>query len=180
AEALPTESNCPERKSTLHSSFPAKYLHYVAFYLYYLIKSNKVYVKIISEVVNVMGKPVILYDQYCYLCQQTKRIITALDWLNRLKWESLQKYSKDHTVTEQEKKMMEGEIHIKRENKEDLKGFYAVRFILLRCPLTTIIGALSYVPKAEIIGVPIYRWIARNRYRLFKDKCENGSCQIPR
>ncbi|WP_157967323.1 MULTISPECIES: thiol-disulfide oxidoreductase DCC family protein [Paraliobacillus] len=125
-----------------------------------------------------MAKNIILYDQFCYLCQQSKKIITALDWFNVFEWKSLQSYQATNKLSEEEKQELVGEIHLRKKNGETLTGFYAVRFVLLRCVLTFWLGVLAYLPKADLIGNPLYRWVAKNRYHLFKNKCENGTCRI--
>ena len=46
------------------------------------------------------------------------------------------------------------------------EGFFAIRELLLRLPLTAPIGALMLLPGVSMAGVPAYRWVARNRYRI--------------
>ncbi|MFB1051416.1 thiol-disulfide oxidoreductase DCC family protein [Paraliobacillus sp. JSM ZJ581] len=123
-------------------------------------------------------KTLILYDQNCYLCKQSKKIIKWIDWFRVFKWESLQDYQKRVNLAEKDKKALEGEIHVKRPDGKLLKGFYAVRYILLRCVLTSWLGLLAYLPYTDRIGNPLYRFIARNRYRFFKNKCKKGTCRI--
>ncbi|WP_182201744.1 thiol-disulfide oxidoreductase DCC family protein [Paraliobacillus salinarum] len=123
-------------------------------------------------------KTLILYDENCYLCKQSKKIIKSIDWFRVFQWESLQYYQQRVTLSEEDKKALEGEIHLQRPDGELLKGFYAIRYILLRCVLTSWLGLLAYLPYADRIGNPIYRFIARNRYRIFKNKCANGTCRI--
>ncbi|GGM36924.1 hypothetical protein GCM10011351_23880 [Paraliobacillus quinghaiensis] len=125
-----------------------------------------------------MSKNLILYDQYCYLCTQSKRIIKAFDWFRVFDWQSLQSYEKTTNLSEQKKEALKGEIHLIKPTGESLTGFYAIRYVLLRCLLTFWLGALFYLPKADRIGNPIYRWVAKNRYRMFKSKCKNGTCRI--
>ena len=125
-----------------------------------------------------MIKNLILYDKYCYLCNQSKKIIKAIDWFRVFDWQSLQSYEKTTILSDQKKRALEGEIHLIKSSGESLTGFYAIRHILLRCVLTFWLGALLYLPKADQIGNPIYRWVAKNRYRMFKNKCENGTCRI--
>lgn len=123
-------------------------------------------------------KSLVLYDQDCYLCKQSKKIMNVIDWFRVFKWESLQQYQDRKALTKHDREALAGEIHLKKSDGTTLQGFYAVRYILLRCPITCWIGLLSYLPKADLIGKPIYRWIAKNRYRLFKNKCKDGTCRI--
>lgn len=125
-----------------------------------------------------MGKTIVLYDRHCFLCQQSKKWIEKLDWLNRLSWISLQQYAEDHSVSKDKLKSMQAEIHAITPNDHEHVGYDAMKVIFIRCPLTFVMGLFMYIPKTKIIGKPLYRLIAQNRYRLFKSKCENGSCGI--
>lgn len=127
-----------------------------------------------------MAKNLILYDQFCYLCKQSKKMVKAIDWFRVFEWQSLQSYQKVNSISDEKKKALKGEIHLIKKNGESLTGFYAIRYVMLHCVLTFWLGALAYLPKADLIGNPIYRWVAKNRYRLFKNKCENGACRIHR
>ncbi|UFT98169.1 DUF393 domain-containing protein [Radiobacillus kanasensis] len=126
-----------------------------------------------------MGKTAVLYDRDCYLCNQTKRIVNKLDWFRRFQWISFQAYQQEHTLSEEEKRKLAGELHILTDKGETYSGYFAIRYMLLQCPLTFLLGACMSIPGAKYVGIPVYRWIARNRYRLFKSKCENGVCKIP-
>lgn len=125
-----------------------------------------------------MAKTIVLYDRNCFLCQQSKRWIQKIDWLHRLSWIPLQEYVKDHSISDEKVSAMKAEIHAYTPNKEEKVGYYAMRSILVRCPLTFIVALLMYIPKSGIVGKPLYRWIAKNRYRIFKSKCEEGACKL--
>lgn len=58
-------------------------------------------------------------------------------------------------ISEQEKQALEGEIHVKKPDSKILKGCFTIRHLLLRCVLTSWVGALSYLPKAVRMGNPI-------------------------
>ncbi|MDL4842572.1 thiol-disulfide oxidoreductase DCC family protein [Aquibacillus rhizosphaerae] len=129
--------------------------------------------------VILLDKPIILFDEQCYLCRQSKRIISKIDWFNQFKWLSLQQYERNQQLTSVQKDAIKSEMHLIKKNGEVLVGFFAIRYILLHCPLTALAGLVSYVPKSDVIGNPMYRLVARNRYQLFKNKCDNGVCRIP-
>ena len=53
-------------------------------------------------------------------------------------------------------------------------GFYAVRDVMIRFPLTFIPSLFLYLPGVSWVGVPVYRWIAKNRHRFggtAQDQC---------
>ncbi|WP_036843511.1 thiol-disulfide oxidoreductase DCC family protein [Pontibacillus marinus] len=125
-----------------------------------------------------MRKTMVLYDRYCFLCQQSKKWLEKMDWLNRLRWVSLQEYSQKHTISEDKMKAMKAELHAITPDQKEHVGYDAMKVAFIRCPLTFVLGILMYIPKSGIVGKPVYRFIAKNRYRLFKSKCKNGSCGI--
>ncbi|WP_053218826.1 thiol-disulfide oxidoreductase DCC family protein [Virgibacillus senegalensis] len=124
-------------------------------------------------------KSIVLYDGDCYLCRQTKQVIGLLDWFGAFRWLSLQEYERRQTVTSKQRQAIRGEIHIVQPDGKINKGYQAVRFMLIRCLVTAPLGVLMYLPKSEVLGDPLYRWVAKNRYRIFKNKCTNGVCKLP-
>ncbi len=45
-------------------------------------------------------------------------------------------------------------------------GFFAVRDIARHLPLSFLLALLLYIPGVSLLGVPVYQWISKNRYRL--------------
>lgn len=122
-------------------------------------------------------KTIALYDKTCSLCKESKRIFQKLDWLKLINWISLQEYEHFDEV-KIDSKSLRRELHIITPNGKILKGFYAVRHLILHFPVTALFGALLYMPFTPIIGKPVYRFIAKNRHRFLKNKCDNGSCSL--
>ncbi|WP_159462162.1 thiol-disulfide oxidoreductase DCC family protein [Halobacillus sp. Marseille-P3879] len=127
-----------------------------------------------------MSKSIILYDAGCYLCRQSKKWIQILDFFKFFQWETIQnagstEWEKDVNLNEEN---LSKEIHLITPDGKILRGFYSLRYVLIRTPLTFIAGLFMYIPGSGLVGVPVYKWIARNRYRIFKNRCKNGSCSI--
>jgi hypothetical protein len=53
-------------------------------------------------------------------------------------------------------------------------GFEAFRWMAWRLPLLMLIAPWLYLPGVPAMGAKIYRWIARNRFRLVP--CNSGKC----
>ncbi|AGX05919.1 DUF393 domain-containing protein [Bacillus infantis] len=123
-------------------------------------------------------KTMALYDNTCQLCQMTKKSFQKLDLLHRVDWVSLQKYEQEHGEIQFSSRELRKELHIITPEKKVLKGFYAVRRLLLLFPLTFVLGLFMHLPFASAAGVPVYRWIARNRHKLLRKKCKDGSCSL--
>lgn len=123
-------------------------------------------------------KIISLYDGKCVLCQETKKIFEKLDTRNKVEWLSLQEYEKKNDGISFRPSELRKEIHIILPGNRVLKGFGAVRKLLLQYPATFIVGFLLYLPFISWVGSPIYKWIARNRHRFIKKKCTDGSCSL--
>jgi predicted DCC family thiol-disulfide oxidoreductase YuxK len=121
-------------------------------------------------------KDLILYDGTCSLCLQTKKSISALDWFGQLNWVSLEEYEQGQQFFNKEE--LRKEIHLLTESGKVLKGFSAIRRIMLKCPLLIGLGVVCYLPFAEKIGNPLYRFVATRRYLFLGKACKDGSCSI--
>lgn len=108
----------------------------------------------------------VIYDDACGFCSRSVRMGRALDWLKCFDWvarsseKARTEYAQvqpDQTARRMAAVAPDGSTHL---------GFYAVREIWLREPLLTLPGLLLWLPLADRLGVPVYDWVARNRYRL--------------
>lgn len=123
-------------------------------------------------------KLIVLFDSSCILCQQTKKVLKKFDWLNQVNWISLQEYSHLNPVHTFDPIELRRELHVVDHKGNVTKGFYAVRKLFLLFPLTFIPGLFMYIPYASLVGNPLYKWIAANRHKFLRKKCDNGSCTL--
>lgn len=123
-------------------------------------------------------KEIALYDESCSLCQLSKKRIMSLDWFKRVNWVSLQEYEKKEISLHINKKELRKELHLITVNGKVLKGFYAIRKIMLQCPLLVLPGVICYIPFVDIIGNPMYRLVAKNRHSFFRQSCDDGNCSL--
>jgi predicted DCC family thiol-disulfide oxidoreductase YuxK len=124
-----------------------------------------------------------VYDGNCVLCQQSKRIIEVLDWLNRVEflnlhdWEVVQAR---YPNLDYEAAM--GQMHVVGEDGRLLAGFQGVRRLLRELPLGFPVWLILHLPGMNWLGTSVYRFIARNRYRINKlvgaKVCEDGVCKV--
>ncbi|MBS4191716.1 DUF393 domain-containing protein [Bacillus sp. FJAT-49705] len=123
-------------------------------------------------------KTIALYDKTCSLCKETKRIFKKFDWLHKVEWVSLQEYEKKDQAIPFDYNSLRKELHIITSGRKVLTGFYAVRYLLTLFPATMVLGAILYIPGMSILGTIIYKWIAKNRHKILRKKCDNGSCSL--
>jgi len=100
------------------------------------------------------------------------------DWFRRVSWVSLQEYEQMDTVRQFNKKNLRKELHLITPRGKILKGFYAIRYLFLLFPATMILGVILFFPFTPLIGIPLYRFIAKNRHRFLNEKCKDGSCSL--
>ncbi|MEK7467490.1 MAG: DUF393 domain-containing protein [Planctomycetota bacterium] len=104
----------------------------------------------------------VIYDGDCGICEATRCYGERLDWLGRFRWRPNQEegVAADHPGLKRED--LERAIHVAGGGRT-LAGFEAVRFLMLRWPLTCWLGALMHLPGVSIPGSAAYRWVADHR-----------------
>ena len=124
-----------------------------------------------------------IYDGYCVLCKQTKRIVEALDWFHRVEFLNIH----DWTLVQARYPALDfetamGQMHVVGEDGRLLGGFEGVRRLLRDLPLGFPVWLLLHVPGISWLGPKVYGFIARNRYRINKlfgaEVCEDGACKV--
>ncbi|WP_110927381.1 thiol-disulfide oxidoreductase DCC family protein [Bacillus massiliglaciei] len=124
-------------------------------------------------------KDLVLYDGQCILCRQTKKRLESIDWLKRTEWQSLQEYEQQERAILFKREDLRREMHLITPDGRVLRGFYAVRRIMLHTPVLALVGLMGYLPFADRLGNPLYRWIAKNRHLFFKKgTCKDGGCSL--
>lgn len=123
-------------------------------------------------------KDLALYDESCSLCQRSKKWMMSLDWFNQVAWVSLQDYEQESNCFPFNKKDLRKELHLITSNGRVLKGFYAIRKMMLQCPLLVIPGVICYLPFVNLVGNRVYRWVAENRHILFRQSCDDEKCSF--
>jgi predicted DCC family thiol-disulfide oxidoreductase YuxK len=127
-----------------------------------------------------------IYDGYCVLCQQTRRIVKALDWLHRVEFLDLNEWE---TVKARYPSLewdeVQGQIHVVEPDGKILGGFWGMRRLLRDLPLGIPLWLLLHLPGMKRLGPRIYGYIARHRYAINRffgvelPQCEKGACKIP-
>ena len=135
-----------------------------------------------------------VYDGQCVICNTTRRIVKALDWLNRVEFLDLHRRDVMETrfpMLEYERSM--GEIHVIDEDGRVFAGFEGTRRMLRALPLGLPLYAVLRLPLVgSWLGPRLYRFIARHRYKINRllgvelaqvaqedACCEDGVCKLP-
>ena len=126
------------------------------------------------------GHAIVLYDGGCLFCQRSIRFLQRLDWLHKLRFQNCRETEKlPPCQTPLDSGRMLKEMHIVTPNRQRFyAGFAAFRWMAWRLPLTWFIAPLLYLPGVLWLGNRVYRWVARNRFKLVP--CQEGVCTLPR
>ncbi|SIS44071.1 thiol-disulfide oxidoreductase DCC family protein [Salimicrobium flavidum] len=125
-----------------------------------------------------MKKSIVLYDAECPLCINTKKWVTLFDWNNRLIWLSLQRLTEYTSLSLQKEREIREQLHLYDPLRKEHVGYDAVTYICEECPMLYGIGKILAIPEVRTLGLPVYRFIADNRYRVGVHDCKDGSCSI--
>ena len=104
------------------------------------------------------------YDGDCGFCTAFVRCLSRLDWRKSVSWRPWQEMAclpqgltSDDLQRSAYTEDARGGIH---------EGFFAVRALLVALPALAPLGLLMWLPGLHLIGVPLYRLVARNRCRI--------------
>jgi predicted DCC family thiol-disulfide oxidoreductase YuxK len=126
----------------------------------------------------------VLYDGQCIICKQSKSIIHALDWLNRVEFLDIHRWNEvesRYPTLDFETAM--GQMHAVMPDGTLIGGFEGMRRVLGELPLGLPLWLILQLPGMNWLGPKIYHFIASNRYRINRffgvEICETSACRTP-
>jgi len=127
-----------------------------------------------------MSSPaIVLYDGQCAFCQKSVGLLRRLDWLGRVRCQDARDVANLPACAEPlvPAKLLE-EMHVVTpDRKRAHVGYRAIRWLAWRLPLLWPLAPLFYLPGVPWLGSKLYRWVARNRFKLVP--CRHGVCTVP-
>ena len=124
---------------------------------------------------------VVVYDGDCRICTAQVSKLTWWDCQQKLSYMSLH----DPAVAERwpdlsRDRLMEEMCIVDTHGKRHW-GASAIRYLTFRLRRLWWAMPLLYFPGSMFLWRPLYRWIARNRYRLSgTESCDDDACQLHR
>lgn len=121
---------------------------------------------------------VVIYDGACGFCQASVRKLLWWDCQNKLAYSSLH----DPEVARRwpdlaHERLMKEMCIVDRQGRRHW-GPEAIRYLSGRLRRMWWAAPLLYFPGSMILWRPLYRMVARNRYRISAAACENGACSL--
>jgi predicted DCC family thiol-disulfide oxidoreductase YuxK len=115
------------------------------------------------------------YDGLCGLCQRSTRILRALDWLGRLRFEDMTKVPENELPVPMDAAMRG--IPMRTRDGRTLVGFPALRRALVQTPPGCLAGLLLSLPVISHLGRAVYSRVAAGRSRA---ACATGGPDVGR
>jgi predicted DCC family thiol-disulfide oxidoreductase YuxK len=125
------------------------------------------------------SRAIVLFDGRCAFCRKSVSLLRRLDWLGRFDCRDARDVANlpPCGVPLDPQRFLE-EMHVVTpDGKRTYAGYRAVRWIAWRLPLLWPLAPFLHLPGAVRLGSRIYRWIARNRFKLVP--CRHGVCTVP-
>lgn len=125
-----------------------------------------------------MQRALLFYDGDCPLCRRSVALVRRLDWRGCVEPVSLRDENDPRVqalpIPPDERL---DQMHLQPAGGGKIRsGFAAVRWLGWRLPPLWLLAPLLYLPGMGTLGPRLYRWVARNRFRLVP--CRDGVCTI--
>lgn len=122
----------------------------------------------------------IIYDGQCSFCLRRISQLKRMDVFSRceyIDYHAVLRVQDLHPSLDQE--AAASQWHLITPQGRIYGGFLAFRQMCWIMPLLYPFLLIVYLPFADRIGTAIYRWIAKNRYRLLKqNSCKHNNCKL--
>jgi predicted DCC family thiol-disulfide oxidoreductase YuxK len=120
----------------------------------------------------------ILYDGDCAFCRKSIAILHKLDWRGVFDYVNVRE-----PLPWLEEPPVRGaplldQIHVLTPAGKLYGGYAAMRRLAWLAPPLWPVAPFMYLPGIAQLGDRVYRWVARNRFKLVP--CQHGACQIKR
>ena len=121
---------------------------------------------------------VVLYDSECNFCTASIETLRRLDGRQRLRFVSLHDPIVQLEYPDLTYDQLIAEMWVISYDGRRFGGADAMRYLSRRLPILFPLAPLLHIPFSMPLWRWMYRFIARNRYRIAGRKCSNGACRI--
>lgn len=125
-----------------------------------------------------MNQQTVLYDDECSLCTFQMKVLSWLDWRDRLALVPLSDPRAQSIAPQLTREDLSEAIHCVTPEGRIYRGARALRFIGMRLPLMLPLTLVLWIPGVIFGAEIVYRWISRNRYLLSRVFGCKGACTI--
>lgn len=119
----------------------------------------------------------ILFDGDCRFCTSSVKILRWLDWTRRLDFVSLHDPLVKVRFSDLTFEQLMDQMWVVTTSGDRFGGADAIRYLTKRLPTLMPLFPFLHFPGTMPLWRSLYRWIARNRYRLAGKSCDAGTCR---
>lgn len=123
-------------------------------------------------------KHIVLYDSDCPLCTFQMRLVTWLDWINKVRLLPISDPEAAGIAPELTREQLREAIHCVTPEDKIYRGARCFRFLGFRLPALVPLALFLWVPGVIWIAEKVYMWVSRNRHLLSKVFGCKGACAI--
>jgi predicted DCC family thiol-disulfide oxidoreductase YuxK len=123
-------------------------------------------------------KHIVLYDSDCPLCTFQMRLLTWLDWLNKVRLLPINDPEAAGIAPELTREKLREAIHCITPEDQIYRGARSFRFLGFRLPALVPLSLFLWVPGVIWVAEKAYMWVSRNRLLLSKVFGCKGACAI--
>jgi predicted DCC family thiol-disulfide oxidoreductase YuxK len=123
---------------------------------------------------------VVIYDGQCGICSSQVKRLPAWDGQGKLSYLSLHDPEVERRWPDVSHDRLMQEMLIVDRHGNRHWGPHAIRYLTRRLRRLWAAAPLAYFPGSMLLWRPLYRWVAKNRYRFSGGDCVDGSCQLHR
>lgn len=111
-------------------------------------------------------KHILIYDGDCPLCRFQMKLLTWLDWFNRVRLLPIKDSEVAAVMPDLTREQLLEAIHCLTPAGQVHRGARCIRHLGLRMPLLVPLALILWLPGVIWIAEIIYMWISRNRHLL--------------
>ena len=123
---------------------------------------------------------VVIYDGHCGICTAQVSKLPWWDCQKRLSYLSLHDPEIHRRWPDLSHDRLMQEMTIVDRHGRRHWGPEAIRYLTTRLRRLWWAAPMAYFPGSMFLWRPLYRWVARNRYRFSGKTCDDGACQLHR
>ncbi|MGI9239951.1 MAG: thiol-disulfide oxidoreductase DCC family protein [Verrucomicrobiales bacterium] len=121
---------------------------------------------------------IVLYDSDCPLCTFQMRLLTWLDWLDKVRLMPINDPESAGIAPELTREELREAIHCITPEGKVYRGARCFRFLGFRLPALVPLALFLWIPGVIWVAEKVYMWVSRNRQLLSKWFGCKGACAI--
>jgi len=124
------------------------------------------------------SKHLVLYDSDCPLCTFQMRLLTWLDWLDRVRLLPISDPGASAIAPRLTREQLREAIHCVTPDDRIHRGARCFRFLGFRLPLLVPLALVLWVPGVIWVAEMVYVGVSRNRHLLSRTFGCKGACSL--